>query len=318
MAAASAAALGAKLPGADLARLIAQRIACAAGLGGDCLGLPDAELVAEYGPELAAAVRRHTPTLAYEEGMRALPVDFRRCRSDPCSMGADAGRVTAAEGGEPVTLFVHVIDCRAGGEEAERDRYDCSGARAGRLYMQFWAYYPNSRSWAAVPGRRRIPPRRLGVIPAAARAGGAGRQGQQPPRLQLRRRLELVAVGCGDRQAQRVGPRPWPLLRLRRQPRRPRVRAAGSAPPLDPWPPRPPDPRRGDRPRAVAQDRVRGNAAVAQAGLPGSRVRGDGLTTDRARRPCRSGVPARPAPPASGSGGGRRRRTSRTARAGGS
>ncbi len=177
MAAASAAALGAKLPGADLARLIAQRIACAAGLGGDCLGLPDAELVAEYGPELAAAVRRHTPTLAYEEGMRALPVDFRRCRSDPCSMGADAGRVTAAEGGEPVTLFVHVIDCRAGGEEAERDRYDCSGARAGRLYMQFWAYYPNSRSWAAVPGDAGYHPDdwesfqlRLGLEGRAARA----------------------------------------------------------------------------------------------------------------------------------------------------
>jgi hypothetical protein len=151
MAAASAAALGARLPGADLARVIAQRIACAAGLGRDCLGLPDPELVAEYGPALAAAVRHHAPTLAYEEGMRSLPVDFRSCREDPCSFGAERGEVTRAEEGEPVTLFVHVVDCRAdAADEAEDAGYDCSGERAGQLYIQLWAYYPGSESW----GRR--------------------------------------------------------------------------------------------------------------------------------------------------------------------
>ena len=147
------AAVTGRLPGAELARVIAQRIACAAGLGTDCLGLPDPELVAEYGPEVAAAVREHTPTLAYEEGMRALPVDFRRCRADPCSTGAAAGQVTASDDGEPVSLFAHAVDCRAeAAEESARDGYECSGERAGNLYLQFWAYYAGSQSWAAVPG----------------------------------------------------------------------------------------------------------------------------------------------------------------------
>ena len=136
-----AAAVGARLPGTELARAIAQRIACAAGLGGDCLGPPDPELVAEYGAELAALVRRHAPTLAYEEGMRALPVDFRRCRADPCSMGPGGGKVVVAEGGEPVTLFVHVVDCRPGAEAGDAAAgYDCSGERAGRLYLQYWTF----------------------------------------------------------------------------------------------------------------------------------------------------------------------------------
>jgi hypothetical protein len=144
---AGAAALGARLPGADLARLIAERIRCAAGLGEECSGLPDPELVAEYGPELAELVRRWVPTLSYEPGMRALPVDFRTCRRDPCSMGPGEGRVDRTETGEPVTLFVHVVDCR--GEDPEPE---CSGERAGRLYVQFWAYYPGSQSWRAIPG----------------------------------------------------------------------------------------------------------------------------------------------------------------------
>lgn len=148
-----AAAVGARLPGVELARAIAARIACAAGLGADCAGLPDPELVAEYGPELAALVRRHVPTLAYEEGMRALPIDFRRCRADPCSLGPEAGEVTAARSGEPVTLFVHVVDCRTpGAAEAEERGYDCTGSSAGNLYLQYWAYYPGSQSWAALPG----------------------------------------------------------------------------------------------------------------------------------------------------------------------
>lgn len=148
-----AAAVGARVPGLDLARAIAQRLVCAAGLGPDCAGLRDPELVAEYGADLAATVRRHVPTLAYEEGMRALPVDFRSCRSDPCSMGAVAGEVVAADEGERVTLFVHVVDCREdGGDVAEGSGYDCSGERAGRLYLQYWAYYPGSQSWRAIPG----------------------------------------------------------------------------------------------------------------------------------------------------------------------
>jgi hypothetical protein len=147
------AAVAGRLPGSELVSLIAGRIACAAGLSEDCLGLPDPGLVAEYGPELAAAVREHAPTLAYEQGMRALPVDFRRCRADPCSIGAAVGEVAASATGEPVTLFVHAVDCRPrAADEAERGGYDCTGDRARHLYLQYWAYYPGSQSWAAVPG----------------------------------------------------------------------------------------------------------------------------------------------------------------------
>ena len=146
---ASLVAMGGHLPGTDLAQAIAKRITCAAGLGEDCLELTDSELVAEYGPELAAAVRRWVPTLSYERGMKALPVDFRTCRADSCSMGRDEGWVRQAEEGEAVTLFVHVVDCR--GQPAESGA-DCSGDRAGRLYVQYWAYYPSSHSWRALPG----------------------------------------------------------------------------------------------------------------------------------------------------------------------
>jgi hypothetical protein len=143
-----AAGVGARIPGTDLARLLADRIACAAAVGEDCLDLPDAELVAEYGPELAAAVRRWVPTLSYEPGMTALPVDFRSCREDRCAAGAESGRVDQADGGEPVTLFVRLVDCRG---QAEAN-LDCSRDRAGHIYAQFWAYYPGSQSWRAIPG----------------------------------------------------------------------------------------------------------------------------------------------------------------------
>jgi hypothetical protein len=146
---AGALAASATLPG-GLAKLIAQRIACAAGLGEDCPALADAALVAEYGPELATAIRRWVPTLNYEPGMRALPVDFRTCREDPCSMGAGEGGVARTRTGQPVTLFVRVVDCR-GGSAPEEER-NCTAERAGRLFVQFWAYYPGSQSWRALPG----------------------------------------------------------------------------------------------------------------------------------------------------------------------
>jgi hypothetical protein len=148
------AATGARIPGGELARSIAARLICAAGIGEDeCDTLPsvDPRLVRAYGPDVAFEAAGRVPTLAYEEGMRALPVDFRTCRSDPCSMGGDAGEVTASVTGEPVTLFVHAIDCRPGGDAIERG-YDCDGRRAGNLYLQYWAYYPGSQSWPILRG----------------------------------------------------------------------------------------------------------------------------------------------------------------------
>jgi hypothetical protein len=149
-----AALLGTRVPGIGLARALADRLVCAAGLGGEsCGGLPGSELAAAYGPELAEAVRTRAPTIAYEPGMRAVPVDFRSCREDPCSIGPEDGEVLASSQGEPVTLFVHVVDCRASARaESERRRYDCSGERAGNIYLQYWAYYPGSQSLRGLPG----------------------------------------------------------------------------------------------------------------------------------------------------------------------
>jgi hypothetical protein len=141
-------AAGVPVPGADIARSIAARLACAAGLGEDC-SAARGELELAYGAELAALVTEHAPRLEYEEGMRALPVDFRSCREDACAEGAEAGPVAESRTGEPVTAFVHVADCR---DTARRDGYDCTGQRAGRLYLQYWLYYPGSATARSLLG----------------------------------------------------------------------------------------------------------------------------------------------------------------------
>ena len=81
--------------------------------------------------------------------MRALPVDYRSCREDPCSLGPDGGAIEASDSGEPVTLFAHPVDCRPGAPRRPAPSPgvgtpDCSGSRAGNLYLQYWAYYPGS------------------------------------------------------------------------------------------------------------------------------------------------------------------------------
>jgi hypothetical protein len=133
---------GLGLPGAALARAITSRIVCAVGLSDGC-GLGADELLSAYGDEVAAVVRDHAPRILYESGMRALPVDYRRCRHDACADGAESGQVRRTESGEPVTLFVHVVDCRAGAPPPP-EGVDCSGAHAGNLYIQYFAYYPGS------------------------------------------------------------------------------------------------------------------------------------------------------------------------------
>jgi hypothetical protein len=138
---------GLRLPGLSLARDLAVRLACAARLSDGCDR--DPELVAAYGIELAGLVRQHAPTIVYERGMRALPVDFRRCRDSDCGDGASSGLVWRSRSGEPVAAFVHVVDCR---DPAERDRrLDCTGERAGNLYLQYWLYYPDSATMRHVP-----------------------------------------------------------------------------------------------------------------------------------------------------------------------
>ncbi len=138
-------AAGVRMPGGELARLIASRILCAASLADGCGDEP--VLIAAYGTEIGKLVREHMPILLFEQGSRAVPVDFRRCRETSCGDAPGRGLVHRTERRLPVTAFVHVVDCRAGEEEGA----DCSGGRAGNLYLQYWLYYADSATLRGVP-----------------------------------------------------------------------------------------------------------------------------------------------------------------------
>jgi hypothetical protein len=143
-------AAGVRVPGADLARAIASRVLCAAALADGCGDEPT--LIAAYGTEVGKLVREHMPMLAFEQGSRAVPVDFRRCRSTECGDGSARGLVHRSEEDMPVSAFVHVIDCRGDeGERTEAEGADCSGSRAGNLYIQYWTYYADSATLRDIP-----------------------------------------------------------------------------------------------------------------------------------------------------------------------
>jgi hypothetical protein len=136
--------VGIGLPGAALAQAVGSRIVCAVGLGEGC-SLGAGPLLTAYGNELAASVREHAPRIFYEDGMRALPVDYRECREDACADGAESGSVATTKAGHPVVLFVHVVDCRPGAPSGvSLEDADCSGERRGNVYLQYFAYYPGS------------------------------------------------------------------------------------------------------------------------------------------------------------------------------
>ena len=143
-------AAGARVPGGELARLLASRILCAASLADGCGDEP--ALIAAYGTEVGKLVREHMQTIVFEHGSRAVPVDFRRCRQTECGDGPEDGLVHRTDERLPVTAFVHVVDCRAeAAEETEAAGADCSGKRAGNLYLQYWTYYANSATLRGVP-----------------------------------------------------------------------------------------------------------------------------------------------------------------------
>jgi hypothetical protein len=143
-------AAGVRVPGAAVARAVASRILCAAALADSCGDEP--ALIGAYGTEVGKLVRRHMPTIVFEHGSHAVPVDFRRCRSTACDGGPESGLVRRSDRGLPVTAFVHVVDCRAGAAEtSEAAGADCSGVRAGRLYIQYWTYYADSATFRGVP-----------------------------------------------------------------------------------------------------------------------------------------------------------------------
>lgn len=129
--------------GVALPRAIFERFVCAVRLSEDCAVEP--KLRAAYGPDTAAMLRAHAPALLYEDGMSAVPVDYRRCRRDACAAGPGDGAVVRSDTSEPTAAFTHVIDCRAAAAaRTEAAGASCSGERAGNLYLQYWFYYPGS------------------------------------------------------------------------------------------------------------------------------------------------------------------------------
>jgi hypothetical protein len=143
-------AVGVRVPGAELARLLGSRILCAVSLGDGCGDGP--VLIAAYGTEVGELVRRHMPTIVFEAGSRAMPVDFRRCRSTECGDGAEEGLVHRTDAGLPLSVFVHVVDCREREQtRSEAEGVDCSPPRAGSLYLQYWTYYADSATLRDLP-----------------------------------------------------------------------------------------------------------------------------------------------------------------------
>jgi hypothetical protein len=143
-------AAGVRVPGAPLAWAVADRILCATSLADGCGDEPT--LIAAYGTEVGRLARWHMPMLGFEEGSRAVPIDFRRCRSAECGDASGSGLVHRTDEGLPVTVFVHVVDCRpTAAEETEAAGADCSGERAGNLYIQYWTYYADSATLRGVP-----------------------------------------------------------------------------------------------------------------------------------------------------------------------
>jgi hypothetical protein len=143
--------IGARVPGTALAREVASRLLCAASLADGCGDEP--VLIAAYGTEVGELVRVHMPEIFFERGSKALPIDFRRCRSTGCGDGPASGLVHRSDSGLPVTAFVHVLDCRPDEASAtEAEGVDCSGARAGNLYIQYWLYYADSATLRGLIG----------------------------------------------------------------------------------------------------------------------------------------------------------------------
>jgi hypothetical protein len=143
-------ATGLRVPGTALGRAVARKVLCAASMADSCGDEP--ALIAAYGSEVGKLVRDHMPWLLFERGSRALPVDFRRCRSSACADGSEKGLVRRSDRGLPVTAFVHVIDCRPdAAEDSTAEGRDCSEGRAGNLYLQFWLYYIDSATLRGIP-----------------------------------------------------------------------------------------------------------------------------------------------------------------------
>ena len=141
---------GVRVPGLGLVEGIASRILCAASLADGCGDEP--ALIAAYGTEVGKLARAHMPSILYERGSKAVPIDFRHCRSTACGDAAEHGYIRRTDAGLPVTAFVHVVDCRAeSADRSEAEGDECSGESAGNLYIQYWLYYADSATLRGIP-----------------------------------------------------------------------------------------------------------------------------------------------------------------------
>lgn len=146
---------GVTLPGPAVAHSVFRKMLCAASLSAGCESAPS--LAGSYGHELAAEIRRHAPELNFGPGLLGLPVDYRTCRSAWCADSPGPGLITESTAGEPVALFTRTLDCREGAPSPEPGArgpgapVDCSGERAGNLFITYWAYYPESASLRGAP-----------------------------------------------------------------------------------------------------------------------------------------------------------------------
>ncbi|MGH2742140.1 MAG: hypothetical protein ACRDN8_06565 [Thermoleophilaceae bacterium] len=119
-----------RFDGRSFGGFLAFRIVCS--IERDCHD-GDSSLPRAYGDRDAALVRELAPNLVYERGERQLPVDWRHCRRPACAEGRDEPDldVHRSDAGERATAFTRLL------------------RRGRRTYLQYWLYYPDSRSvWA--------------------------------------------------------------------------------------------------------------------------------------------------------------------------
>jgi len=119
--------LGRAFDGRTYGGFVARHVVCAA--SADCRR-DERALAAAYGERDAARVRALAPGLVFEEGERQLPVDWRRCRRPECASAPDEPALDAhlTGAGLRATAFTRLI------------------RRGGRLYVEYWLYYPDSNT----------------------------------------------------------------------------------------------------------------------------------------------------------------------------
>ena len=126
-------ALGGGFDGRSLGGFLARHLVCA--VSGRCAD-DEHRLSDAYGTRDAATVRALAPNLVYEPGERELPVDWRQCRLVRCAEAPDDRMLDAHVGGRR----------RGGGAPVRATAFTRLIRRGGRLYVQYWLYYPDSNS----------------------------------------------------------------------------------------------------------------------------------------------------------------------------